>query len=139
QATSLGAQHSSMWLISLLGGAPLEIREGALAWSVSPDGSLIVFTSSFFGSDVWVMEPNGEEPRKILSADEGESFGGVVWSPDSRRIVYERFRFGPAGIRCSLESRDLQRGQPVIILSDPKLANGGGFWWLADGRLIYSL
>ena len=29
QATSLGAEHSSVWVISLLGGAPHEIREGA--------------------------------------------------------------------------------------------------------------
>jgi serine/threonine protein kinase/DNA-binding winged helix-turn-helix (wHTH) protein len=80
QATSLGPEHSSVWVISLLGGAPREIREGALAWSVSPDGSLITYASTFFNSaewsasfnsDVWVMKPNGEEPRKVVTAREG--------------------------------------------------------------------
>jgi serine/threonine protein kinase/Tol biopolymer transport system component len=141
QATSLGAERSGVWVISMLGGAPREIREGALAWSVSHNGSLIAFTTTFFQSDIWVMGANGEDPRKILTAEEGESFSSVVWSPDSRRIAYERLRWGPSGARCSIESSNLKGAQPAIVLSDPKLATafGGGFWWFADGRLIYSL
>src|SRR5215470_11098247 len=61
QATSLGAEHSGVWMVSMLGGAPREIREGVLAWSVSPDGSLIAFASSFLNSDIWVMGSNGED------------------------------------------------------------------------------
>jgi Tol biopolymer transport system component len=140
QATSLGAEHSSVWVISILGVAPHEIREGALAWSVSPDGSLIAFTSTFLSSDIWLMGPNGEDPRKIVTADEGESLISVVWSPDSRRIAYQRVGFGPEGARASIESRDLKGGHAVIAVSNPKLAwNFGGFWWSAEGRLIYSL
>jgi len=140
QVTSLSAEHSSLWVISMLGGAPREIREGVAAWSVSPDGSLIAFTSTPFASDIWVMGVNGEDPRKVvISEQEGESLNGVVWSPDSRRIAYERFRWASAGIRSSIESRDLKGGQPAVVLSDPQLAGAGGLWWLTDGRLIYSL
>jgi len=139
QATSLSAQRSSMWVISILGGVPREIHEGGLGWSVSPNGSLIAFTSTFFASDIWLMGINGEDPRKAVTGDEGESFGWVVWSPDSRRIAYERFLPGPTGVRCDIESRDLKGGEPSVVLSNPKLANGGGFSWLADGRLLYSL
>src|SRR5262249_4544033 len=58
----------------------------------------------------------------------------------SRRIAYGRSREGPAGTQCSIESRDLKGGQPTVVLSDPKLAAGfGGFWWLADSRLAYTL
>ena len=78
QATSLGAEHSSVWVISMLGGAPREIHEGGFAWSVSPDGSLIAFASTSFDSDIWLMGANGEEPRKIVTADEGEFLIG--WS-----------------------------------------------------------
>jgi eukaryotic-like serine/threonine-protein kinase len=138
QATSLGAEHSSVWMISMLGGAPREIHEGGLAWSVSPDGSLIAFTSTSLDSDIWLMGANGEEPRKIVTADEGEFLIGVNWSPDSRRIAYGRLRF--ASGECTIESRDLKGGQPAVVLSDPKLARGlSGVWWLADGRMIYSL
>jgi Tol biopolymer transport system component len=87
------------------------------------------------------MGANGEDPRKIITAEQGEFFWGVVWSPDSRRIAYGRLRRGPAGTTCDIASRDLKAGQTAVILSDPKLAAefGGGFWWLADGRLVYSL
>ena len=138
QATSLGAEHSSIWVVSILGGAPREIHQGGFAWSVSPDGALIAFTSSRLHSDIWLMGPDGEEPRKIVTANEEESIKGVVWSPDSRRIVYERFRFEPAGPRRDIETRDLKGGQPSVVLSNPKLATafGGGFWWLPDGRMI---
>jgi eukaryotic-like serine/threonine-protein kinase len=141
QVTSLDAEHSSIWVISILGGAPREIHEGGFAWSLSPDGSLIAFTSTFVGSDIWLMRVDGEERRKLMTADEGEYLFRVVWSPDSQRIAYERFRLGPAGTRCSIENRDLKGGQPTVLLSDPKLATGfrSGGWWLADGRLIYSL
>ena len=141
QATSLGAEHSSVWVISMLGGAPREIHEGGFAWSVSPDGSLIAFASTSFDSDIWLMGANGEEPRKIVTADEGEFLNWVVWSPDSRRITYERLGFGATGAQCSIESRDLKGGHSAVVLSDPRLATayGGGLWWSADGRLIYSL
>ena len=146
QATSLGAEHSGIWVVSILGGAPREIRKGALGWSVSPDGSLIAFSSTIFNSDIWLIGPNGEDPHRIVIADEGESLNSVVWSPDGRRIAYERLRFAPSNVRptaiqCAIESHDLKGGTPSVVLSDPKLATGfgGGIWWLADRRLIYSL
>jgi len=39
----------------MLGGAPRRIHEGGFAWSVSPDGSLIAFTSTSFDSDIWLI------------------------------------------------------------------------------------
>src|SRR5207253_393259 len=81
QVTSLGAEHSSVWVISMPGGALREIREGGYAWSVSPDGSLIAFTSTSFANDIWVMSANGEDAHKIVTAREGEVLVDVVWSP----------------------------------------------------------
>ncbi len=141
EAMSLDSRHSSLWAISMLGGAPREIHDGGSAWSLSPDGSLVAFTSTSFGSDIWLMGPNGDEPRRFMTAEEGEFLNSVVWSPDSQRLAYERVRFGLKGTRCLVESRDLKGGQPALVVSDPKLATGfgGGLWWLPDGRLIYSL
>ena len=56
----------------------------------SPDGTLIAFTPSFvqgeeFIQQLWVMGADGSNPRGLAS--EGSS---PSWSPDSRRIAYER-------------------------------------------------
>ena len=142
EAMSLVAERNSLWVISMLGGAPREIHEGGgFAWSVSPDGSLLAYTSAFGAPDIWLMGAGGEDPRKIVSAGEGERLIRVVWSPNGRRIAYARLGSQTGGPRCSIESLDLQGGQPVVVVSDPKLEAGfrGGFWWLEDGRLIYSL
>ncbi len=141
QATSGDAQHSGIWVISVVGGSAREIREGGFAWSVSPDGSSIAFTSSGTNSDIWLMDANGENARSVITAGERESLNSVLWSPDSRRIAFERLRWGPSGAECSIETRDVAGAHPTVVLSDAKLATGfgGGFWWLPDGRVIYSL
>jgi serine/threonine protein kinase len=36
--------HQSMWAVSVLGQSPRELRDGARAWEVSPDGSRTAFT-----------------------------------------------------------------------------------------------
>ena len=41
QLIPLGAAHSSVWVISMLGGPAREIHEGGFAGSVSPGGSQI--------------------------------------------------------------------------------------------------
>jgi hypothetical protein len=138
QVTSPTADHSGMWVISMLGGPPREIYEGGLGWGVSPNGSLIAFTSSIYASDIWLIAANGEEPRKIVTAGEGESLFWVVWSPDSRRLAYERRRWSPAGFQFSIETRDITGGQASVVLSDPNLGSGRGLWWLPDRRVIYS-
>jgi hypothetical protein len=64
------------------------------AWS--PDGGSIAFASTRGGhSDVWVMDADGANPRRLTSASvmmplpgSGMSAGGAAWSPDGARLVY---------------------------------------------------
>jgi eukaryotic-like serine/threonine-protein kinase len=136
------AARSSVWVISVLGWTSREIRDDASALSVSPDGSLIAF---FTGNpstgkplETWLMGANGEEPHKLVG---GGSLGFPVWwSPDSRRLVYMRYP-PPNSEECQIEDRDLVGGPPEVLVSDTKLCAtpAQGFWWLPDGRLIYSL
>jgi Transcriptional regulatory protein, C terminal/WD40-like Beta Propeller Repeat len=68
--------NASIWVISLFGRPPRKIRENATAWSVSPDGSQIVFTAvpSLFGSrEVWFMTREGEQAQKLFAATEEKS------------------------------------------------------------------
>jgi len=127
----------SIWTLSILGGPPRKLRERAWANSVSPDGSLITFTSgeaaTFPYYELWVMGPGGEEARKIAIADQNRRFLEAVWAPDGRRIATLAW-----GARTAIETHDLTGGRPMLVASNPDLGkNYEGLVWLSDGRLIY--
>jgi eukaryotic-like serine/threonine-protein kinase len=135
-------QHPSIWTVSILGGTPRKLRDDAFAWSISPNDSAVAFTTSparFYGSvsrEIWLMNPDGAQPRKLFTADEHSGFADVVWSPDGRRLAYLKYHEAPTGLEVTIESRSLSGGAPTTILSETGLQ---GFSWLADGRMIYSL
>jgi eukaryotic-like serine/threonine-protein kinase len=129
-ASSAGAAPA-IWSISVLGGTPRKLRNDARQASASPDGSQIVFVSGD-GKEIWLMGANGEEPRQIIAAAEGEFLAEPGWSPEGNRLGYGRGSI--AGI--SVESFEFKTGQRRVIFSDPSVAGGT---MLPEGRLVYSL
>ena len=148
---------TSLWKLSLLGGSPQMIRDNAAAGAVSPDGSRIAFlpgpagmwvsTQSHFGGELWLMNSDGTNARKIAESGKPDqpNFRGswifpVVWSPDGKRLAYTE-RHGvaapePAADTLSLRTvnangDDLQ----VVLKDDPRLASA--LWWAEDGRIFY--
>ncbi len=64
-----GCDPWSTWIVPLLGGPPHKIRDDSAAESVSPDGSLIAYTTVLGipgGKEIWVMSRDGGNPRKIV-------------------------------------------------------------------------
>jgi len=86
--------------------------------------------------ELWLMGPNGEEPYRLVALDENSSFSTISWSPDGQRLAYLRLHQTGDRVDTLIESRNLKGGQPVQVLSDPKLID---LCWLADGRIIYAL
>jgi Tol biopolymer transport system component len=136
--------HPSIWVVSVLGGTPRELREDAFAGPVSPDGARIAFTQGAFaagasqsGRELWLMGPSGEGPHQLAALDENSGFGGVAWSPNGERMAYVKYHQAPDKLENSIESLDLTGGQPTLILSDPKLKQD--LSWLPDGRIVFSL
>jgi Tol biopolymer transport system component/DNA-binding winged helix-turn-helix (wHTH) protein len=162
-ATSIKSTVVTAWTVSLIGGVAAPLRDNAFVHSASPDGSRIAFTSGrhmtswgsainrrlMLDSEVWVMGTRGENPRKVLGSDDQTYFGSVRWSPDGKRIAYQKLRHGEGMFWYHvIESSDLTGNAPSIILST-RLSNftpgipddlslPGDFWWLQDGRMIYS-
>jgi serine/threonine protein kinase len=129
----------ALWTVSVLGGAPRELRRDAANASVSSDGSLVSFLSDFTedaAHSIWLMGVNGEDARKILAAPETEWFTALTWSPSGRRIAYVINSVSGGKYNGTLETSDTNGGTSTIILSEPNL---GDLVWLADGRIVYSL
>jgi eukaryotic-like serine/threonine-protein kinase len=144
----------SIWILSLIGDAPRKFRDDGFAYSISPDGSSIVFTAArtglgesqglfsgqFGDQTIWLVGVNGQFPRMLAQGDAATGFMQVVFSPDGSRIAYMKVHQAFDAFECALENRDLQGGPAVVVLTGANLCqNTQGVWWAGDNRLIFSL
>jgi hypothetical protein len=130
-----------MWAVSVLGQSPRELREGAVGWMASPDGTYIAF-SPLGASDnireIWVMGSQGDNPRKVLAVGENETLQGVRWSPDAQRLAYIREPRSSDNSQYSIETCDLKgASRTVVIRANPGLWLQD-FGWLPEGRIVYA-
>jgi Tol biopolymer transport system component len=141
--SELSSQTSSIWMFTLNGGAPQKLRDHAIAWSVSPDGSSIAFGTNWAkigDHELWSMGPNGDLARKLFDGGEADCLVALSWSPDGQRVIYTKSRAPCDGSNDTLVSSDLRGGPAVTVLSPSETKNGTDFFsWLPDGRLIYSV
>jgi serine/threonine protein kinase len=131
------SRTSGVWLVSVLDGPPHKLRDNAVAYSISPDGSSIAFgtnTGRLGDREIWLMGSNGENARKIFDTDEDSSIDGLLWSRDGKRVLY--YRTDQSGV--ILVSRDLSGGSPVKVLGGPEIDRVRAVLWRADGRILYS-
>ena len=129
-ASTVGAAPA-IWSISVLGGTPRKLRDDAGQASASPDGSQIAFVTRD-GKEIWLMGANGEEPRRIIVAAEGEFFVGTEWFPEGKRLGYGRY----FATGLNFESFELKTGQRTASPADSSMR---GAVLLTDGRFVYSL
>ena len=135
--TAWSSQTSSIWMISVLGGPPRKLRENAISWSVSPDGSSISFGTSkgMLGDrELWLMGPNGEQARKLYEVGEKNAICCLYFLPNRHRVLYvSADESGDA-----LVARDLKGGPVATLLPPSETKKMSDFSWLPDGRMIYS-
>jgi DNA-binding winged helix-turn-helix (wHTH) protein/Tol biopolymer transport system component len=154
--------RKSTWTVSVLGQSPRKLREDAVGFEVSPDGTHIAFQSGTsspgpwrpngaeFGDqirEIWVMGSQGDNPQKILALGEHEWLRSVHWSPDGHRLAYirhlldsERVQRSPSEssqrVRTSIETCDLKGANRTVVMPDMHIVPAD-FRWLPDGRIVY--
>ena len=79
-----------VWMIFATGTAPGLVRARARGATFSPDGTRIAFISDD-RSEIWTMDAGGAGARKVVGGRE-ELFLLVFWSPDGKRLAYQRRR-----------------------------------------------
>ena len=134
---------SSTWTVSALGQSARELREGALGWDVSPDGTRITFSegpSALQPRELWVMGSNGDNPQRVLALAENERLGIPygIWSPDGQHLAYIKVQHTPETYESfSIETCDLNGANRTTMVSSPDRPLES-LCWLRDGRMIYS-
>jgi eukaryotic-like serine/threonine-protein kinase len=126
---------ATIWIVSVWGGAPRKLRDAAGAEAISPDGSLIAFTTD--PQDLWLMGPNGEQPWKPFDIGSDTWAFSFRFSPDGQRLSYLKYP------DSAIESRDLKGGPAIRMLSGlggptPVSARLQDYVWL-EGRIVYAL
>jgi eukaryotic-like serine/threonine-protein kinase len=130
-------ERSVLWLSSIFGGDPQELRTHSFAAAVSADSSIAFITGK--GHEIWVSGPNGENPRKILESDTDTYYGTVAWSPLSTRLAYTARKAGPQlGGVIGTVSLDGKSRNTVFSSDFLRCDNDvNTLVWLADGHLIF--
>ncbi len=144
-----------IWAIATMGQAPPRLIQHNGLWpAISPDGRSIAFQNgdpAQRGKDLWVAGVNGESPRKLLAAEDGEKTLSPVWSPDGHWIAYLRGREskmegGQFDRTAAIEIRPAGGGPPHTVVPGVSLPpatslycmNGRGcLSWSQDGRLFF--
>jgi serine/threonine protein kinase/Tol biopolymer transport system component len=130
-------QHDEhgIYEVSLIGGTIRQLRQHAAFATVSPDGTEVAFTSEN-NDELWLMDAQGNNARKLFGTPDGEIIAFPTWAPGGRRLAYMQARRAPELRAVHIDSIDLNGGSPATVMSDDKV---GAFVWLADGRMIYAL
>jgi len=132
------SQTTSAWLVSILGGAPRKLRDKAVAWSVSPDGSSISFGTNqgkLGEREIWLMSPSGENANRLYESAADSAICCLSFFPDGQRVSYVT---SDSSGGDSLVTRDLKGGPIATLLRDSDIKKMGDGVLLPDGRLIYS-
>ena len=132
--------HASTWAVSVLGQSAHELREGALAEFVSPDGTRVTFRSESdtLPRELWVMGIQGDNPQRVLALGEGEFLRASCWSPDGQRLAYIRGESTPKGNNYSIGTCDLKGANRTVVVSSEADLFLGDLCWLPDGRMVFS-
>ncbi|HKE23486.1 MAG TPA: protein kinase [Bryobacteraceae bacterium] len=137
--------RAGVWVMPLNGGAPSLIGPEGKDAVPSPDGTRIALTSAD-GATIGVIGVNGGRLRQIRDGRGSCWFSALLWSPDGKRISYERQDYAPPknpglapaqlsrDYAYAYEATDVNTGRVVTSLKDILMTSACG---LKDGRVQF--
>jgi eukaryotic-like serine/threonine-protein kinase len=136
-----------IWVMPAEGGDAVQVATGAKNGAPSPDGAQIAFTSTD-ESRLSVVSVTGGYRREIRSGGDTTSFTSLVWSPDGKRIAFQRVEYLPTtelaqnpkaflavnANRHAYEAVDVESGRSIISAKDFMMESACG---LNDGTILF--
>jgi Tol biopolymer transport system component len=128
--------HVITWEGSVLNGTLHKVRDDLNTQAVSPDGSLIAAfrpgpKDLWAMRELWVMDTEGGNARKLLDAGDQSGFEAAQWSPDGTKLLYLKNHEDGR----SMEFLDVTTLDHHVVI--PKL-EGVELFWLRDGRVLFT-
>lgn len=138
----------SVWTVSVTGAPPRLLRTHAREGVPSPDGTHVAFISQD-RSEIWMVGASGEEPQRIVAGPTQDTFPLVFWSPDGRRVTFQRRHYAPQHrspnfsetkvefdtyYERSYESVDLATGRTIARVPEMWMNSAAA---LLDGRILF--
>jgi Tol biopolymer transport system component len=146
-AASQTDTRAGLWVVPIDGTAAQRAVPAGKDGVPSPDGSRIAFVSPD-GAFIWTAGVHGESPQQIRAGGSLTAFSSLVWSPDGKRLVYQRQDSTPGragdetseslqlerNFRHSVESVSIGARSVVASIPDVTMASAVA---LPDGRVIF--
>ncbi|MBV9084658.1 MAG: protein kinase [Acidobacteriaceae bacterium] len=135
----------SIWVMPAAGGKPEQVATGKNGVP-SPDGTWIAFTSTD-ESILSVISVTGGNRNEIRNGGDTVSFTSLFWSPDGKRIAFQRVEYGTGDLASSpnaflalntyhheYESVNVDSGQSVFSAKHFVMESAYG---LDDGSILF--
>ncbi len=129
-----------VWLVPILASAAPPVKVPVNQNEATEAAALDMSHIAFIGGDrdeIWLTGLSGEQPRRVLSGEPGDEFGGLTWLAGGRLLLFNRVHLAGAVYRITFEALNPESGQTsVVINNNPRLRAGCAS---PRGHIFYSL
>ncbi|MCE9620707.1 MAG: PDZ domain-containing protein [Planctomycetes bacterium] len=131
------AARGDVWTLPTENGSPRNlvhssgVAERSPGWS--PDGESIAFFDDSTGEyELYIIPAKGKGEKKALTTDGGPFKDGIVWSPDSKKVLYGDKTGSLWMVTIADGTRVLVDKDPQAVTPNPSFSHDGA--WIAYTR-----
>jgi plastocyanin len=122
---------SGIYVVNADGSGLRMLRDGGFDAAWSPDGRKIAFTATTSQHDIWVMNADGSQARRLTSHEAYDR--SPTWSPDGRRIAFSSDRQDDYQIYVMNSD-----GSGVTRLTSQPFGTHDPAWSPDDGKIAFT-